>query len=204
MIAIIDYNAGNLKSVQNACAHLGAAAEITADKKVIRDAQRIIFPGVGRAAPAMRAFRERGFEDVLKESIAQGKPVLAICVGAQLILDYSEEDETRGLGLIRGQARRFCAAPGLKVPHMGWNEIQPTRAHPLLDHLQAEDECYFAHAYYPAPAEDKYCYAMSDHGQSFCSAFGKDNLFATQFHPEKSGAVGLALLNAFVHWDGKV
>lgn len=204
MIAIIDYNGGNLQSVYRACAYLGTDSKITADVKIIRDAERIIFPGVGRAAPVMSSFREQGLVTVLKEALAQGKPVLAICIGAQLILDYSEEDDTQGLGLIAGCARRFQATVSLKVPHMGWNEVKQVRAHPLLDHLQPQDECYFANAYYPAPTDESCCYATSDHGIAFCSALGKDNLFATQFHPEKSGTIGLTLLDAFTRWDGRV
>ena len=134
-----------------------------------------------------------------------GKPMLVICVGAQLILDYSEEDDTQCLGLISGVAKRFqFDDPALKIPHMGWNAVQPEVSHPLLaSGAAAGSEYYFAHAYYPAPVDASHRYASSDHGGRFCSAFGKDNLFAAQFHPEKSGPVGLRLLAAFMQWDGR-
>ena len=205
MITIIDYQSGNLRSVQRACEHIGMQAVITADPAQIANAERLIFPGVGRAAQAMSVFRERKLEAPLKAAIQAGTPVLAICVGAQLILDASEEDDVQGLGLIPGQSKRFCLQDQrLKIPHMGWNEVEVIRPHPLLEHLTPGDAFYYAHAYYPVPAEAHYEFATSSHGHSFCAALGLDNLFATQFHPEKSGTVGLGLLSLFAAWDGRV
>lgn len=156
----------------------------------------------------MAFLRQSGLDKVLKEVFAMGKPMLVICIGAQLILNYSEEDDTQCLGLIPGTTKRFVLDdPTLKVPHMGWNAVRPEVSHPLLAAGTtgdvANDEYYFAHAYYPAPADDSHYYASSDHGGRFCSALGQDNLFATQFHPEKSGSAGLRLLAAFMQWDGR-
>lgn len=204
MIAIIDYNSGNLRSVQKACKHVGADCKITFDATEIRRAERIIFPGVGRAEQAMRALRKNGLDTLIKAAYLAGTPMLVICVGAQLILDYSEEDETCCLGLIAGIAKKFAFPDNsLKIPHMGWNQIKSTQAHPLLAHFRPKDECYFANAYYPVPTDKQHCYATSEYGGDFCSALGAGSLFATQFHPEKSGRAGLALLSAFADWDGR-
>lgn len=205
MIAIIDYNAGNVRSVQRAFTHIQADARITSDPAVVARADRILFPGVGRAGSAMRSIRQNGLDVTLKDAFAAGTPILMICIGAQLVLDYSAEDETECLGLIPGQACRFnFSDTNLKIPHMGWNQVQQVQPHPLLTSLHPEDECYFANAYYPAPMGAQHCYAVSDHGGSFCAALGRDNLFATQFHPEKSGQIGLELLASFMRWDGTI
>ncbi len=205
MIAIIEYNAGNIRSVERACNHIGVDARITHDTKVIENASRIIFPGVGRAGAAMQSLRDNGLDVALKTAFDQGKPILVICIGAQLILDHSEEDDTPCLGLISGRTVRFRPADKqLKVPHIGWNNVRPTQPHPLLEHLGDDDEFYFANSYYPRPNDDSCCYASSHHGESFCAALGRKNLFATQFHPEKSGRVGLKLISAFSRWDGSL
>lgn len=205
MITIIDYDSGNLRSVQRACEYIGMAAEITSDPELIEGAKRLIFPGVGRAAQAMEVFRRRQLEAPLNAAINNGTPVLAICVGAQLVLDVSEEDDVKGLGLIAGTTKRFrLADKKLKVPHMGWNEIVVTQPHPLLAHVVQGDAFYFANAYYPEPATSSHQFATANHGHNFCVALGSKNLFATQFHPEKSGTVGLELLEAFASWDGRI
>jgi len=203
MLAIVDYNAGNLRSVQRACAAVGLQAEFTADPDVVAKADRIIFPGVGHARTCMETLTASGLGAAIVDAFGRGTPILGICVGAQLLLASSEEGPTAGLGLIAGTTRRFrLTDPKLKIPHIGWNEVSPSRSHPLLEHVAPGDEFYFVHGYFPDPSEPSQRYAVTDHGDSFCCALGKDNLFATQFHPEKSGRLGLALLERFSRWDG--
>jgi glutamine amidotransferase len=201
--AIIDYDAGNLASVRRACAEVGITAHITRDPDVLAGMDRVIFPGVGAAGPAMRSIRESGMEQALKAFLASGKPLLGICLGMQISLEHSEEQDTDTLGLIAGQVQRFrFDDPALKVPHMGWNQVRPQRAHPLLDEIEPGDYFYFVHGYYPAPARPEDVYAVAQYEQEFACALGRDNYFGTQFHPEKSGRVGLRLLAAFARWDG--
>ena len=203
MLTIVDYNAGNLRSVQRACEAVGLPATFTQDVDAVRKAERIIFPGVGHAKTAMDTLLRTGLRDALVDAFERGTPILGICVGAQLVLEGSDEGPTPGLGFIAGRTRRFdLGDPSLKVPHMGWNAVRATQPHPLLEGLSPEDECYFVHSYYPDPADVKSVFATSDHGGPFCCALGRDNLFATQFHPEKSGRVGLALLERFSRWEG--
>jgi imidazole glycerol-phosphate synthase subunit HisH len=202
-LIIVDYNAGNLRSVQRACIAAGVPQQISADPEAIVRAERIIFPGVGHAQTAMETLRERGLDQALSEALRRGIPILGICVGAQLILDSSEESAVPCLGWIPGQTRRFkFSDPALKVPHIGWNEVKPTQPHALLEGLRPGDEFYFVHSYYPHPADIARVFASSNYGGDFCCALGKDNLFATQFHPEKSGRLGLELLARFSRWEG--
>ncbi len=204
MTLIVDYDAGNLRSVQRACREVGLEAEICADPDRLAHAERVIFPGVGAAGSAMRSLTERGLGDALKEVIADGRPVLGICLGLQISLDYSAENDTHTLGLIPGEVKRFSFdSPELKIPHMGWNEVRPVKPHPVLAGIEPGDEFYFVHGYYPVPADDTYVYAHTDYERDFASAIGLDNYFATQFHPEKSGRVGLRLLANFAAWDGQ-
>lgn len=203
MLTIVDYDAGNLRSVQRACAAVGLASEFTQDPARVASAEKIIFPGVGHARTAMDTLVRTGLREAMLEAFARGTPILGICVGAQLVLDGSDEGPTPGLGLVRGRTRRFdLDDPALKIPHMGWNEVNAVRPHPLLAGLAPGDALYFVHSYYPDPAERANVYATSDYGAPFCCALGRDNLFATQFHPEKSGPVGLALLERFARWNG--
>jgi glutamine amidotransferase len=203
MIAIVDYNAGNLRSVQRACDAVGIAAAFTQDPSVVAKADKVIFPGIGHAKSAMDTLERIGLREALLEAFGRGTPILGICVGAQLLLDGSEEGPTRGLGLIPGMTRRFqLSDPALKVPHIGWNEVRPTQRHRLLEGLQPGDELYFVHSYYLDASQPANVYAVSDYGGDFCCAIGRDNLFATQFHPEKSGRLGLELLQRFAGWDG--
>lgn len=204
MITLVDYKAGNLTSVRRALTHLGIPCQISADPDVVRRAEKIIFPGVGAAGAAMSILRERGLDSALKESFAAGIPILGICIGCQIILEHSEEDDAACLGLLAGKTIRF-SAPNLftyplKIPHMGWNAVTVTRPHPLLAHLRPGDEFYFVHSFYPQPADSSQIYATSDYGGEFPVAIGKDNLFAVQFHTEKSGPVGLKLLENFAGW----
>ena len=203
MTVIIDYDAGNLRSVQRACHEVGIDAEITADANEVRRAERVIFPGVGAAGSAMASLRSNGMDVALKEVIAAGRPVLGICLGLQISFDYSEENDQRTLSLLPGNVRRFqFDHPELKVPHMGWNEVRVVQPHPLLEGIEAGDEFYFVHGYYPEPANRADVYAVTDYESEFASAVGRSNYFATQFHPEKSGRVGLRLLARFKEWDG--
>jgi len=208
MIAIIDYDAGNLTSVARALSHLGFACTVTHDLKTIEQADRIIFPGVGAAGSAMASIRRLGVDRCLKEAFAAGKPILGICVGTQVILEYSEENDTPCLGLIPGRVRAFSqelrseGGQRLKVPHMGWNRVHAVKAHPILKEIQGTDAFYFVHGYYPEPRNGDWVIGETDYGVSFASVMGKGNLFATQFHPEKSGRPGLSILRRFCRWDG--
>jgi glutamine amidotransferase len=200
---IVDYKAGNLTSVKRALDHLGLLGRITADPWTVRGAERIIFPGVGQAASAMAVLKERGLDAALKDAFARGTPILGICIGCQIILSHSEEDDTDCLDLIEGECRRFrLADPALKVPHMGWNAVALTRPHFILKDVRPGDEFYFVHSYYPQPTDARRVFATCDHGITFPAAVGYRNLFATQFHLEKSGPSGLNLLRNFAQWDG--
>ena len=203
MTVIVDYDAGNLRSVQRACAQVGLPATISNDPEQVRAAERVIFPGVGAAGSAMRSLRARELDGALTDAVRGGTPVLGICLGLQISLDRSEENDQETLGLIAGDVRRFSLSdPALKVPHMGWNEVRVVRRHPLLAGLEPGDEFYFVHAYYPVPSDPSVVCAVADYEGDFCCALGAGNYFATQFHPEKSGRVGLRLLERFGRWDG--
>lgn len=204
MVVIVDYDAGNLRSVARACREVGAAAEVSRDPRHLRRAERIIFPGVGAAGSAMRSLAEAGLDAALIDAFHAGTPILGICLGLQICLQRSEENDTETLGLVRGEVRRFrLQDPALKVPHMGWNAVRVRRSHPVLAGLEAGDECYFVHAYRPVPAEPAQVLAEATYEGPFCAVLGHANLIATQFHPEKSGRVGLDLLARFLAWDGR-
>lgn len=203
-ITIVDYDAGNLQSVARACAAVGLSPALARTPEQVLQAERLIFPGVGNAQSAMETLLERGLHHALREVVKRGTPMLGICVGTQLILDRSEESTVPCLGLLPGVARKFVLPPPLKVPHIGWNEVRPKVAHPLLADVQPGDEFYFVHSYYPSPVDPTHVMATSDYGGQFCCALGHANLFATQFHPEKSGPLGLRLLKRFSTWDGSV
>ena len=204
MIVIVDYDAGNVRSVQRACVEVGGDAVISNDPADVARAERVIFPGVGAAGAAMRNLRARGLDVALVAAVQAGKPVLGICMGMQIALDRSEENDQETLGLVAGRVRRFAFAnPALKVPHMGWNAVSVRRPHPLLNGLEQGDECYFVHAYYPVPEDPDVVCAVADYEGEFCCALARGSFFATQFHPEKSGRIGLGLLERFAAWDGR-
>jgi glutamine amidotransferase len=206
MIGIIDYDAGNLASVFRAVSHLGFSCAITKDVKKIKAADRIIFPGVGAAGAAMESLQQKGLNAVIKEAFTNGKPILGICLGSQIILTHSEENSTACLGILGGTVRAFPPdrqtgdGQKLKIPHMGWNGIRLKKNHPLLSGVGADDEFYFVHSYYPDPQDADAVIAVTDYGVSFASIVGLNNLFATQFHLEKSGRAGLRILENFCKW----
>lgn len=204
MITVIDYNAGNIHSVLRACAEVGADTVRTSDPGVVVKAEKMIFPGVGAAPSAMGYLREMGLAEAIINIVKSGVPTLGICLGAQVVLDRSEEGPVDCLGLIPGATVRFRPPDSsYKIPHIGWNEITIKQSHPLLQGIEAGDQFYFVHSYYPRPSGEENIYAVSDHGEEFCAAIGRGNLFSTQFHPEKSGRLGLEMLTRFQKWDGK-
>jgi imidazole glycerol-phosphate synthase subunit HisH len=209
MIAIIDYQAGNLTSVQRALAFLGHDSVITHDPAQVQAAEKVLFPGVGAAGKAMKDLRRSGMDQALLDACEAGKPILGICLGTQIILERSEENDTPCIGLIKGEVLRF---PGnltdgegrtLKVPHMGWNAIHFKQTHALFQGIDPDSEFYFVHAYYPSPIEPETILGQTHYGISFASILFSRNLVAVQFHPEKSGRPGLQLLSNFCSWEGK-
>ncbi len=203
MPVIVDYDAGNVRSVQRACQHVGMEAEISADPEVVLAADKLIFPGVGSAASAVDTLQARGLDQAIREYYASGKPLLGICLGLQIVLEHTEEGNKNCLGLVEGACERFeFTDRSLKVPHIGWNEICIRQDHPMLAEFRTGDEFYFVHSYYARPLRDENNFGTTDYGDTtFCSIIGKDNLFATQFHLEKSGELGLKLLAAFKRWS---
>lgn len=205
MIAVIDYRAGNLTSVKWAFAALDIEAVVTREPKAILSADRVVFPGVGAAGAAMESLETLGLATVIREAAASGKPFLGICVGTQVLFDASEEDGGIDcLGLIPGTVRRFSPVdPADKVPQMGWNNVTTNRPHPLLAGIEDNSEFYFVHSYYPDVADPDTGIGLTNYaGVEFASIVGRDNLVATQFHVEKSGRVGLKMLENFSRWDG--
>lgn len=203
MIAIVDYRAGNLRSVERALKHIGADCIITAHPHAILNAKRVIFPGVGAAGRAMEEIRKSGLDRVLCEVSEHGTPFLGICLGTQIILNESDEDGgTMCLGIIPGKVRRFPDLD-LKIPHMGWNNISIKNDHPLLRGVDKNSQFYFVHSYYPDPSEETDVVAETGYGIDFVSIMARKNVFATQFHPEKSGEAGLRILKNFSVWNGK-
>ena len=196
-LVIVDYGAGNLRSVERAFQRVGAPVQISADPGVLIGASGIVLPGVGAFGDGMRELQARGLAPVLQDLAAGGRPLLGICLGMQLLFDESEEmGRTAGLGLLRGRVRRF--APGLKVPHIGWNQVHTVRPAPLLDGMPQDSYAYFVHSYYVEPADPDVILATTDYGGAFASVVGRRQLYGLQFHPEKSQEVGLRMLAAFV------
>jgi glutamine amidotransferase len=206
MISIIDYDAGNLTSVARAVTHLGFTCKVTSDSAEIERSERIIFPGVGAAGSAMQSLKRLGLDKILASQFRKNKPVLGICLGTQIIMGYSDENQVACLGLIDGSVRAFPlniqsdGGDRLKIPHMGWNRIHVRNRHSLLDGVDAAAEFYFVHSYYPDPADPTDIIATTHYGISFASVIGFKNLVATQFHPEKSGKPGLTILKNFCRW----
>ena len=209
MIAIIDYKAGNLTSVQRALAFLGRDSVVTSSAAEVLAAERVIFPGVGAAGTAMFDLMRLKLDAALVEAYRTGKPILGICLGTQIVMERSEENQTRCLGIIKGEVLRFpegiseTGGRRLKVPHMGWNRVNLAREHPLFHGIHPQSEFYFVHSYYPAPRDSHNLFGETVYGIPFASVLASANLVAVQFHPEKSGRPGLRLLSNFCVWDGK-
>jgi glutamine amidotransferase len=203
VIIIIDYQAGNLTSVVRSLKALGVEGRVTQDPAEVAKGSRVIFPGVGAAGKAMATLRELGLDQALRQSFARGIPILGICLGAQIVLESSEENDATCLGLLPGRTRALPRYENLKIPHMGWNRVRFLKPHPVFKNLPEGAEYYFVHSYFPAPAQADMVLGVTDHGLEFPSAIGWRNLVATQFHPEKSGRFGLQILENFLAWDGK-
>jgi glutamine amidotransferase len=209
-IAVVDYGMGNLRSVSKAIEHVagGLPVLVTSDPDRVRAAQRVVFPGQGAMPDCMRELDARGLRPAVIEA-ARDRPFLGICIGLQMLFEFSEEGGVAGLGLLPGKVVRFApahmhsaAGDKLKVPHMGWNEVEQTLAHPLWRGIASGSRFYFVHSYYPVPQERSVVAGYSRYPFPFACAVAQGNLFAVQFHPEKSQAAGLQLLANFVQWDG--
>ena len=198
MIKIVDYGMGNLRSVQKAFEKLGVQAAICDDPADLADASKLVLPGVGAFRDAIRALREQGLDRPVLDHIAADKPFLGICLGLQLLFDYSDEQGTwQGLKVIPGKVARFEPRPNLKIPHMGWNRLDVVGQPKLFEGIPTDAHFYFVHSYYVVPEDEAVVAARTEHGVRFVSAVSRGNLFATQFHPEKSQQVGLKLLRNF-------
>ena len=211
-IAVVDYGMGNLRSVAKALEHVapGVSVEITADPEVVRRAERVVFPGQGAMRDCMREMDGKGLRGAILEA-ARDKPFLGICIGLQMLFDHSEEGDTPGLGLLGGRVRRFppermfdATGMKLKVPHMGWNEVNQAVAHPLWNGIPDATRFYFVHSYFAEPAEPALTAGYTLYPLRFTSAVARANVFAVQFHPEKSGEPGLRLLANFAAWRPQV
>ncbi len=206
MIAIMDYGVGNLFSVEKAFLYLGADASVTSEPDVLRRADKIVLPGVGAFGDCMKNLRASGMVPVLEERVRAGVPLLGICVGLQILFEGSDESpEAEGLGFLHGRVRKI-QADGLKIPHMGWNSFHIERRAPvdLFAGLSEEPFVYFVHSYHATPEDESVVTATADYGERLTAAVAKDNICATQFHPEKSGDVGLQILKNFIEGgDGK-
>ena len=195
-VTIVDYGAGNLRSVAKAVEKLGHTPQITDDPEKVLRARAVIFPGQGASESAMRALHQRGLVAPIREVIERGVPFFGVCLGLQLLLDSSEEGPTPCLGVARG--RVLLLPPQVKRPHMGWNQVTLHGTHPVFDGVERGSYFYFVHSYYAAPEDQGLVLGTTDYGLRFCSVIAVDNLVATQFHPEKSGTLGLRLYENFL------
>ncbi len=210
-VAVIDYGMGNLHSVAKALQYVNAHANVvvTSERRELEQANRVVFPGVGALRDCLSALRQRDMEPTLRKCL-ENKPALGICLGMQALLDFSEEnDGTTGLGVVPGKALRFkeqtdpCSNDErLKIPHMGWNQVHQVRPHPLWEGIPQASRFYFVHSYYVVPAAASVVAGETCYGTTFAAAIARENLFAVQFHPEKSQKHGLQLLANFLRWDG--
>lgn len=199
MIAIIDYGAGNLHSVKNALDFLGADSFITNNADEILGADKVILPGVGSFGDAMCNLRKNGLEDTVISAANSGKPFLGICLGEHLLFEESEESpEVKGLGILKGKVVKITKKDGLKIPHMGWNSLEFPKDSKIFKNLGSDPFVYFVHSYYIKPDDEDVVSAYTEYGEKLAVAVERDNLFAVQFHPEKSGEVGLRILENFV------
>ena len=211
-IAVVDYGMGNLRSVAQAVMHAASVVDhaevtVTSDPQVVRDAHRVVLPGQGAMPDCMRELRESGLLEAVLDA-ADKKPLFGVCVGMQMLLDHSAEGDTPGLGLIAGEVIKFDLAgrtqadgSRFKVPQMGWNQVKPTRVHAVWQGVPDNSYFYFVHSFYARPKDAAHSAAQTDYGGLFTCATSRDNIFATQFHPEKSADHGLALYRNFLHWN---
>lgn len=195
-IVIVDYQAGNLRSVQKALERAGVCPEITSDPRRVQAADGLVLPGQGANDSSMRNLRAAGMVEPIRDFIASGKPFLGVCLGLQLLLEASDEGVEPGLGVLAGRVRRLPA--GLKVPHMGWNQVALHMAHPVLEGIPSGAYLYFVHSYYADPEDRSIIAGTTSYGVDFCSAVAWDKVLAVQFHPEKSGDLGLRIYRNFV------
>jgi glutamine amidotransferase len=215
-VAVVDYGMGNLRSVSQAVMHVAAGegvdVVVTQRPEEVQAAERIVLPGQGAMRDCMREFEQSGLKAAVLEHVAAGKPLMGVCVGMQMLLDHSEEQDTPGLGLIAGRVQRFRLDGRLqpdgsrfKVPQMGWNQVRQTAhdgaVHPVWAGVPDEAYFYFVHSYYTAPSDPRHSAGTAEYGDRFTCAVARDNIFATQFHPEKSADHGLALYRNFLHWN---
>ncbi|MCV3213796.1 imidazole glycerol phosphate synthase subunit HisH [Plectonema radiosum NIES-515] len=199
MIDIIDYKAGNAPSVSYALEKLGISCRLITTAEEIESSTKIIFPGVGSAKATLDSLRQMGcLENLHKKVIEERVPFLGICIGFQILFEYSEEDDTECFGWIKGKVKQFSKQLN-PVPQIGWNEVKFTREHPLLEGVGQSNYFYFVNSYYAVPKENSVIFGLTDYGVNFCSVLLKDNIFATQFHVEKSGPIGLRILENFAH-----
>lgn len=213
-VAIIDYGMGNLHSVASAIRHVAPTADvvITPDRDLIDSADHVVFPGVGAIRDCMAEIHRVQAGEAVKAALAEKKPVLAICVGMQALMDHSDENHgVECLGILPGQVRRFPAdqrdaktGEHLKVPHMGWNQVSQTVQHPIWQGIAQDTRFYFVHSYHVQAAKQEHMAGLSTYGVEFTAALFKDSLFAAQFHPEKSHNAGLQLYKNFIEWDGRL
>ena len=211
-IAVVDYGMGNLRSVAQAVIHAASVVDhaeviVTSNPQVVRDAHRVVLPGQGAMPDCMSELKASGLLEAVLDA-ATKKPLFGVCVGMQMLLDHSAEGDTPGLGLIAGEVIKFDLAgrtqadgSRFKVPQMGWNQVVPTQPHPLWEGVPSNSYFYFVHSFYAQPKNAVHVAAETDYGGLFACAIARDNIFATQFHPEKSAAHGLALYRNFIHWN---
>lgn len=203
-MAIIDYGVGNLRSVEKAFAATGCDAVVTSDESLLRSADRLVLPGVGAFAACMKELSSRGFDELIRERVKEGTPLLGVCVGMQMLFEESEEfGTTPGLGLLWGRVHRFDGSlPGdLLVPQVGWNQVRQRGVHPLLKGVGDQTFFYFVHSFYCQPADERVVIGETDYGMAYASIVAEENVFGVQFHPEKSQAAGLRLLSNFARSD---
>jgi glutamine amidotransferase len=199
MIAIIDYGAGNIRSIEKALEQVGAIVQVTDDPSVVNKARAVVLPGVGSGGAAMARMSVRGLDDAIHQATQEGKPFLGICLGMQLLADHHAEGEVDALRLFAGEVRRIPRGP--KIPHMGWNQVRALRhGLAIFDGIPHDAYFYFAHSYYVEPKDERGVAAVTEYGSPFCSVIATERVWGTQFHPEKSGSIGLQLLNNFVKW----
>ncbi len=199
MIAIVDYGAGNMHSIAHALEHVGAQVRVTDDPALVVEAEAVVLPGVGQARSAMAQMTAKGLDEAIREATYQGKPFLGICLGMQLLADHHAEGEVDGLKLFRGTVRRI--PEGLKIPEIGWNQVQPSgEGLPIFEDIPPASYFYFLHSYYVEPQDQEGVAATTDYGAPYCSVIATERVWGTQFHPEKSGEIGLQMLRNFLKW----